>query len=832
MQSPVGTSLVNLIIRLISFCMLPLLLAGGWLAYQSVRTAQTDRDWDAANLVQGFISSIDSQLNARIGALQVLAASPLTGDEAHREELYREAQGYFQTFGNHVLLADVEKPMRMLFNTRVPFGTELPLLPQPESNPAAPRAVETGRPAVGDSFFGPIAGQRLVAVAVPVLRGGKAVFLLLSLFEARQFQTQLDKVSLPTGWSLTLTDGRGEVLVQRSDVRSGGAGEPARVTAKSTVSHWSAVLEIPPEIYQAPLVSAAAALGVGLLSAAALSLVGGISVGRRIARAVASLAKAPALDSPVPQIREIADARRRLDEAENRRSMADATRRESEEKLRLFIEHAPAALAMFDRNMRYVAASRRWMTDYRLKGEVLGHSHYEIFPEIPEHWKEVHLRGLNGEVVKCDEEAFVRADGATQWLLWEVRPWYAGDGAVGGIVIFTEDITERKLWEKALVKSEQQVREINQLLEAILCHTHMMVVYLDTSFNFIWVNRAYADTCNHEPSFFPGKNHFELYPHEENRAIFQRVVTTGEPFFVTYKPFEFPDQPERGVTYWDWSLVPVKDPDSRTAGLVFTLVEVTEKKRAEERRLEIERQHLEAQKLETVGVLAGGIAHDFNNLLGIVVGGIELTLMQWSSSEHLRQVLEEALKASLEARVLIRQLLAYAGKGHYLPRRINLNELVTEKRPLFRSSISKSVHLNVMLDPDELFIQADPSSIGQVILNLVVNASEAYEDKEGSILIRTGSQICDDSYLCGSRIEEKPPAGPYVYIEVSDGGRGMDEEASRRLFDPFFTTKLPGRGLGMAAVKGIVQWHKGAIFIKSDAAKGTTVRVVLPALKE
>ena len=140
----------------------------------------------------------------------------------------------------------------------------------------------------------------------------------------------------------------------------------------------------------------------------------------------------------------------------------------------------------------------------------------------------------------------------------------------------------RNYAQDALRESEVRLAESNQLLSGVLEHTHMMAVFIDPRFNFIWVNRAYADTCNHEPSFFPGKNHFDLYPHEENQAIFQRVVDTGEPFFVAAKPFEFPDQPERGVTYWDWSLIPVKDGTGKVIGLVFTLVEVTERIRAEE----------------------------------------------------------------------------------------------------------------------------------------------------------------------------------------------------------------------------------------------------------
>jgi len=140
--------------------------------------------------------------------------------------------------------------------------------------------------------------------------------------------------------------------------------------------------------------------------------------------------------------------------------------------------------------------------------------------------------------------------------------------------------TERALEEPREHTSRQA--DHDRMLAVLLEHTHMMAVFLDSRFNFVWVNRAYAETCRLEPSFFPGKNHFDLYPNEENRAVFQRVVDTGEPFFIAAKPFTFPDQPERGETFWDWSLVPVKDAGGRVEGLVFTLAEVTKRVRTEQ----------------------------------------------------------------------------------------------------------------------------------------------------------------------------------------------------------------------------------------------------------
>ncbi|MHB1416059.1 MAG: PAS domain-containing protein, partial [Chloroflexota bacterium] len=139
--------------------------------------------------------------------------------------------------------------------------------------------------------------------------------------------------------------------------------------------------------------------------------------------------------------------------------------RESEERLRLFIEHAPAAIAMFDRNVCYLAVSRRWREDYGLGDQpIIGRSHYEVFPEIGDAWKAVHQRSLAGEVVRAMEDRFVRADGAVQWLRWEVQPWYAADGTVGGIVMFSEDITKRK---QAEAERERLLAELTATMDAV-----------------------------------------------------------------------------------------------------------------------------------------------------------------------------------------------------------------------------------------------------------------------------------------------------------------------------------------------------------------------------
>jgi two-component system cell cycle sensor histidine kinase/response regulator CckA len=257
--------------------------------------------------------------------------------------------------------------------------------------------------------------------------------------------------------------------------------------------------------------------------------------------------------------------------------------------------------------------------------------------------------------------------------------------------------------------------------------------------------------------------------------------------------------------------------------------DITERKQAEEERLVLERQLQQSQKLESLGVLAGGIAHDFNNILTGVLGNAELALAELSPSAPGRENLLEITQASHRAAALCRQMLAYSGRGQFAREPIDLNALVEDMLGLLKSAISKKALLNLNLEKDLPLLEGDSSQLGQVIMNLVINASEAIGDKDGVITISTGVRECSREYFRESYAHLDLPSGPYLTLEVSDTGCGMDQETKERLFEPFFTTKFTGRGLGLAAVLGIVRGHKGALKVYSEAGKGTTFKIRFPA---
>ena len=327
-------TLQKLLTRLILFCVCPLIFLSIFLAAYNVLSKQDERNIEASSLAKNVAVGIDQHLQARINALQMLAVSPLVDDKSRWKDLYREAQGFQQSFGSHIILADLR--MQMLFNTRTPFGSKLPRLPLSRGRAAAPTALETGKPAVGNIVFGPVAKELRVATAVPILRKGKVAYLLLTTMEIRQFQARLDQVSLPSGWALSLLDGNATAIARRvppgfnaqTDV-----DKASHFVVKSGLSSWSVVLEIPRSIYRQPLIEAGTALAFVIFCAALISLLGGLLVSRRLAKSVASLAEPFAAGTPSPDIAEIAAARRLLDESAQQQRQANAKLQESAEEI-------------------------------------------------------------------------------------------------------------------------------------------------------------------------------------------------------------------------------------------------------------------------------------------------------------------------------------------------------------------------------------------------------------------------------------------------------------------------------------------------------------------
>jgi CheY-like chemotaxis protein/two-component sensor histidine kinase len=237
-----------------------------------------------------------------------------------------------------------------------------------------------------------------------------------------------------------------------------------------------------------------------------------------------------------------------------------------------------------------------------------------------------------------------------------------------------------------------------------------------------------------------------------------------------------------------------------------------------------------SQKLESLGVLAGGIAHDFNNLLQGVIGNADLALLDLDEAHGAHESMREIIRIAERAADLCQQMLAYSGRGKFVIKAVDLSELVLEMAHLLEVSIDKRVHLKFELGEGLPAVEVDVMQVRQVVMNLITNASDATEGREGVIRLRTGCVERTAAELDDALLGEHAPPGQFVFFEVEDDGSGMDEETRQRMFEPFFSSKSTGRGLGLAAVSGIVRGHKGALELRTEPGRGTLVRVLFPAV--
>ncbi len=383
-----------------------------------------------------------------------------------------------------------------------------------------------------------------------------------------------------------------------------------------------------------------------------------------------------------------------------------------------------------------------------------------------------------------------------------------------------QEINERKFIEEALRNSERRFRSIweNSTEAMRLTDSQGIVLAVNPSYSKLVEKEAHA--LLQHPFLLP----FALADEADHLSKYQEQFRTRE--LERYQQQKTRLHSGREVDLEiSYSFI---DMERDRPLLLGIFRDVTDKKKQDEQRSALERKLLDSQKLESLGVLAGGIAHDFNNLLAAILGNTNLAQMHLKPSSPVYSYLKNVEKTSVRAADLCRQMLAYAGKGHFTLQYLDVNEVVRETLELLEVSITKKAGLRVELRPELSKVHADPAQIRQVVMNLVINASEAIGDKPGLIRIRTGVVHADKNYFEKVFMAADLPAGDYVFVEVTDTGCGMSPETQARIFDPFFTTKFTGRGLGLAAVLGIVRGHHGALKIGSEPDKGSTFKFLLP----
>jgi PAS domain S-box-containing protein len=412
------------------------------------------------------------------------------------------------------------------------------------------------------------------------------------------------------------------------------------------------------------------------------------------------------------------------------------------------------------------------------------------------------------------------ADGVFRPFLTRAMPVRARDGKVVRWFGTATDISDQRRNEDTLKRQAEEIRRSNAVLEAFFDASPGILSIADEEFRYIRTDRLTPRYFGLTRDELVGRSASELAPEftRECGPVMRHVIATGEARLGVEVRIPAPGR-HGEASCWLASFFPVPLPrDKRGVGIMG--VDITGLKKAEERLRQ-------AQKLESIGMLAGGIAHDFNNLLTSVMGNASLLLMEElrpGQAELAQSITESAERAAH----LTRQLLAYSGKGQFVVRDLDASDAVNGMADLMQFSIPKSVSLSLHLERRLPPVTMDPGQLQQILMNLVINAGEAMgEGRPGRITVATS--MVDLRQPHANAAGDEVPPGRYVCIEVGDTGSGIEPENQAAIFDPFFTTKFMGRGLGLAAVAGIVRSLKGAITLESVRGKGSTFRVLLPA---
>jgi len=423
-----------------------------------------------------------------------------------------------------------------------------------------------------------------------------------------------------------------------------------------------------------------------------------------------------------------------------------------------------------------------------------------------------------------------------QWWGWIETPYSETQlfhivGVVLFYWVFAHIYQSQLEWRKQqLQESYRALAQQQNRMQVILDHSPIGIWMIDQHRKVQFVNKAWVNICGiSEQQARDVDDYSKLLP----RAMAKTMLASDALCLAGSDAFYGRDEMasfDGLIRTFDFIKVRLCHEDGEVSGLVAFAIDVTEKLAAETEQKSLEQQVQHAQRLESLGLMAGGIAHDFNNLLTVIQGNIELAKLEENNSESMRESLACVDSATQVATDLCRQMLDYSGKGVTRPEAMNIQQLVEDMLPLLDVSKGKNINLFFDVDAQEPWVLADRGQIRQILLNLVINASEAIGSiKSGNIHVSIAHRHrVEGAKRCFADVQIK--AGEYIVLQVKDDGMGMDAKTIERMFDPFFTTKFTGRGLGMSAILGILRVHDAGMHVESKPAKGTTMSVWFPAI--
>ena len=408
------------------------------------------------------------------------------------------------------------------------------------------------------------------------------------------------------------------------------------------------------------------------------------------------------------------------------------------------------------------------------------------------------------------------------WLWIEISSLASYSSAEGGYqsISLNRDVTELVTAQRDLRESEERYCVVSEMSRDLITEST-----IDGQTEY--VSPGVTELLGWTVEELISKKPYELvHPNDVDRL---REITENYTEARRSARFEaYRIRAKNGAYLWFETFGTVYQRSDGEARMLAVSHNITEELNEQRERRELEEKMVSSQKLESLGVMAGGIAHDFNNLLTPILGEASLGLADTPEDSPLRTRLLKIQHAAERAASLTQQMLSYAGKSPLQLERLDLSHLVNEMGRLFESAVSGKTQLHFDLVASLPPVEADAAQVSQVVINLISNASESLPDGAGKITVRTGAVLLTQRPPRAEFAEALDP-GLHVFVEVSDTGCGMDTATAAKIFDPFFSTKFTGRGLGLAAVAGIVRGHRGALEIETEADVGTVIRVLFPA---
>jgi PAS domain S-box-containing protein len=493
------------------------------------------------------------------------------------------------------------------------------------------------------------------------------------------------------------------------------------------------------------------------------------------------------------------------------RKASESALRVAEQRLRTVMANSQAVIYQLDPNGQFLLSEGLGLASLGLNpGQVVGRSALELYAGDPDIVDQIH-QALKGEASRRISRVGDRVFDNT------LTPVLDTQGQVESVIGIATDVTERQETEEAL-RAER----------GLFVGGPVMVIRWQSAppWPVDYISPNVQALLGYAPEdLTTGRISFETLIHPEDRLRVHQEADMQRCKGLTHYEQQYRLRNATGAYRWFHDFTTLAGQGSQAPYYLGYMLDTTDRRQAEDALRQ-------SQKLESLGILAGGIAHDFNNLLAVVLGNLNIAQMHLPEGAQARPYLAKMEATVLRATELTKQMLAYSGRGHFVVKPYDLNEVVREVTHLLEVSISKKIRLRFDLEPDLPAIQADAGQIQQVVMNLVTNASDAIGDRDGGIHLSTSVATFDERELRSIYHAESLKAGRYVLLEVTDTGSGMTSEVMARIFDPFFTTKATGRGLGLSAMLGILKGHGAGLHITSEEGRGSSFRLCFPASEE